>query len=167
MDNITPSPQQALGQAFSAYSSGRLSEAEQLCQQILASDGKHFAALHLLAIVQSGLGNKTAALASYDRALSLRPDHAEVLSNRGITLHQLERFEEALASYDGALAVRSDYAEALSNRGNTLRSLNRFDEAVASYDRALAGAAGLCRGALQSRRRLAGAQPIRRGDSEL
>jgi tetratricopeptide (TPR) repeat protein len=127
-----------LSGAFSAYSSGRLSEAEQLCQQILASDGKHFAALHLLAIVQSGVGKKTEALASYDRALSMRPDHAEVLCNRGVTLHQLERFAEALASYDRALALRGDYAEALSNRGNTLRSLNRLDEALASYDRALA-----------------------------
>ena len=138
MDNATLTVPQALSRAFSAYSAGKLGEAEQLCQQIIDADGGQFAALHLLAIVQSGLGKKATALASYDRALSLRPDHAEVLCNRGVTLHQLERFEEALASYDRALASRADYAEALSNRGNTLRSLNRLDEALASYDRALA-----------------------------
>jgi tetratricopeptide (TPR) repeat protein len=138
MDNATLTVPQALSRAFSAYSAGQLSDAEQLCQQIIDADGGHFAALHLLAIVQSGLGKKIAALASYDRALSLRPDHAEVLCNRGVTLHQLERFEEALASYDRALALRADYPEALSNRGNTLRSLNRLDEALANYDRALA-----------------------------
>jgi tetratricopeptide (TPR) repeat protein len=137
MDNATLTPPQALSRALSAHGAGRLGEAEQLCQGILASDGNHFAALHLLAIVQSALGNKAEALASYDRALELRGDHPEVLSNRGVTLHQLERFEDALASYDRALAVRPDYAEALSNRGNTLRSLNRFDEAVASYERAI------------------------------
>ena len=138
MDHATLTAPQALSFAFSAYSAGKLGEAEQFCQQILASDGNHFAALHLLAIVQSGLGKKTEALESYDRALSVRPAHPEVLSNRGITLHQLEQFDEALDSYDRALAVRPDHAEALSNRGNTLRSLNRFDEAVTSYDRALA-----------------------------
>jgi tetratricopeptide (TPR) repeat protein len=138
MDHATLTVPQALSFAFSAYSAGKLGEAEQLCQQILASDSNHFAALHLLAIVQSALGKKTEAVASYDRVLNLRGDHPEVLSNRGGTLHELERFEEALASYDRALAVRPDYAEAFSNRGNTLRSLNRFDEAVASYDRALA-----------------------------
>ena len=159
MDRATLTVPQALSFAFSAYSAGKLGEAEQLCQQILASDGNHFAAVHLLAIVQSALGRKTEAIKSYDRALNLRGDHPEVLSNRGVTLHELERFEEALASYDRALAVRPDHAEALSNRGNTLRSLNRLDEALASYDRALAArpdyAEALCnRGAaLQARHR--------------
>ena len=79
MDNATLTPPQALSRAFSAFSAGKLGEAEQLCQRIIDADGGHFAALHLLAIVQSGLGQKAAALASYDRALRLRPDHAEVL----------------------------------------------------------------------------------------
>ena len=67
----------------------------------------------------------------------MRPDYAEALYNRGITLHELKRFEEALASYDRALTLRPDYAEALSNRGLTLHELKRFEEALASYDRAL------------------------------
>jgi tetratricopeptide (TPR) repeat protein len=46
------------------------------------------------------------ALASYDRALAMRPDYAEALFNRGITLQELKRFEEALASHDCALALR-------------------------------------------------------------
>ena len=40
------------------------------------------------------------ALASFDRALALRPDNAEALGSRGFTLHVLRRFDEALASYD-------------------------------------------------------------------
>jgi tetratricopeptide (TPR) repeat protein len=137
MDHATLTVPQALSFAFSAYSAGKLGEAEQLCQQILASDSNHFAALHLLAIVQSALGKKTEALASYDRALNSRGDHPEVLSNRGVTLHQLERFEEALASYDRALAVRPDHVTALCNRGGTLLQLGRLDDALASLDRAL------------------------------
>jgi predicted O-linked N-acetylglucosamine transferase (SPINDLY family) len=78
------------------------------------------------------------ALASYNRAVMLRPDYAEALSNRGVTLYELKRFAEALASYDRALTVRPNYADALYNRGNTLKGLQRFEEALASYDRALA-----------------------------
>jgi tetratricopeptide (TPR) repeat protein len=77
------------------------------------------------------------ALASYERALALRPDGAETLCNRG-NLRELTRFEEALASYERALSLRPDYVEALSNRGNTLRELRRFEEALASYERVLA-----------------------------
>ena len=40
------------------------------------------------------------ALASCDRALTLRPDYPEALLNRGAILHELKRFEEALASYE-------------------------------------------------------------------
>ena len=46
------------------------------------------------------------ALASYDRALAVRPDYAEAFSNRGNTLQELKRFEEALASFDRALKLR-------------------------------------------------------------
>jgi tetratricopeptide (TPR) repeat protein len=78
------------------------------------------------------------ALASYDRVLAVHPGHVEVLCNRGVTLHQLNRLEDALASYDRALALRPDYPEALSNRGNTLRALKQSEEASISYRRALA-----------------------------
>jgi hypothetical protein len=67
----------------------------------------------------------------------VRPDYAEALRNRGVTLHELKRFDEALASYEQALAVRPDYAEALSNRGTSLHELKRFKDALASYDHAL------------------------------
>ena len=42
------------------------------------------------------------ALASYDKALALKPDYAEALINRGNALLELKRFDEALASYDQA-----------------------------------------------------------------
>jgi tetratricopeptide (TPR) repeat protein len=52
------------------------------------------------------------ALVSYDRVLALRPNFAEALLNRGITLQglkRLKRFEEALATYDLALSIQADY----------------------------------------------------------
>jgi len=134
-DNTTLSS--ALNRAISAYQSGQLVEAERLCQQIVAARLDVFDAHHLLALVQSLLGKKEAALTNFDRALRLRPDHAEALSNRGLTLHHLNRFEEALADFDRSLNAWPDYAEALFNRGLTLRALKRFDEAVLSFDRVL------------------------------
>ncbi len=124
--------------AFAAYDRDELSEAEHLCRGVIADAGGHFDAHHLLAVVLSRLGREHEALASYDRALAIRPLHIQALSNRGVILDDLRQFEAALASYDRALAVRPDYAPALANRGNSLGALRRFDEALASYDRALA-----------------------------
>ena len=121
MANLTLTLSEAFGRAISAYNTGKLVEAEQLCQQVINAKPDLFDALHLLAVIQGSLGKKDAALASYDRALTVRPHYAEVLSNRGLTLHELTRYEEALASYDRALTLRPDLAEALYNRGNTLQ----------------------------------------------
>ena len=42
------------------------------------------------------------ALASHDRVLAIKPDHAEAHYRRGIALWELKQVEEALASYDRA-----------------------------------------------------------------
>ena len=137
MGELKPSLSVGLNRAVSAYNSGKLLEAEQICQQLIIAHRDFFDALHLLALVQSILGKREAALASYDRALELRPDYAEALSNRGNTLHQMKRFEEALTSFDRALKARPAYAEAFSNRGVTLHAMKRYLEALESFDRAL------------------------------
>jgi tetratricopeptide (TPR) repeat protein len=134
---LKPALAEALNRAVVAYTSGKLVEAEELCQQIIRAHQNVFDALHLLALVQSLLGKKETALANFDRALRLQPDYAEALSNRGNTLHELGRYDEALASFDRALKARPGYAEALSNRGVTLHNLKRYEEALASFDAAL------------------------------
>ncbi|MGB6753949.1 MAG: tetratricopeptide repeat protein, partial [Xanthobacteraceae bacterium] len=64
----------------------------------------------------AALGRRDDALASFDRAIALRPDYAEAHHNRGNLLYALKRYEEALKSHDRAVAIRPDYVEALTNR---------------------------------------------------
>jgi Tetratricopeptide repeat/Glycosyltransferase family 9 (heptosyltransferase) len=78
------------------------------------------------------------ALASYDRALAVRPDYVEALGNRGNILAALKRFDEAFESYERTLALRPDYVLALSNYGFALHTQHRFDEALVSFARAVA-----------------------------
>ena len=127
-----------LDRAVSALEAGELVEAEQLCEQIVAATPDFFDAVYLLAVVQSKLGKKTAALASFARALSLQPGNAMAHFNRANTLDDLKRYDEALASYELAIHLRPDFAAAYFNRGNVLQALSRYDEALASYDRSLA-----------------------------
>ena len=138
MAGLTPAAPKTLGLAMSAYRSGNLAEAERLCRKIIASDPQCFDAVHLLAVVQASLGQREKAIASYDRAISLRPNDAALFSNRGVVLKDLKRFGEALASFDRALAIEPRMPAAHVNRGNTLRALERWDEALESYGRALA-----------------------------
>jgi tetratricopeptide (TPR) repeat protein len=77
------------------------------------------------------------ALASYERALVLKPDYVEAWSNRGNTLNLLKRYDEALASFERALTLEPNYVKALLNYGDVLHDLKRYDEALASFERAL------------------------------
>jgi tetratricopeptide (TPR) repeat protein len=85
----------------------------------------------------AGLQRFEEAIASYDRALSLRPG-GEALFNRGVALQVLGRFAQALESYDRLLAESAGHASALCNRGLVLEQFGRLDDALTSYDRALA-----------------------------
>src|SRR6201998_945752 len=121
-----PAVGETMKRAGAAYQDGRLREADDLARAILSVKADYFDAIHLLAVIGTQQRRFDEALASYDRALALRPDHAGALCNRGATLHELQRFDEALESYDRALALRPDYAgEVLYNRGNALKQLKR------------------------------------------
>ncbi|MCA2655767.1 tetratricopeptide repeat protein [Microcystis sp. M061S2] len=82
-------------------------------------------------------GDFIGAIASWDRALEIKPDYYYAWNNRGNALVNLGRLEEAIASYDRALEFKPDFHEAWNNRGIALRNLGRFEQAIASYDRAL------------------------------
>ncbi|KXS91697.1 hypothetical protein OA58_07530, partial [Microcystis aeruginosa NIES-88] len=82
-------------------------------------------------------GDFIGAIASWDRALEIKPDYHEAWGNRGVALYNLGRFEEVIASYDKALEIKPDDHGGWHNRGIALANLGRLEEAIASYDRAL------------------------------
>lgn len=126
-----------LAEAFALHQAGRLAEAEDTYNRILATQPDHFDSVHLLGILFHQRGEHAQALRYIDLALKINPNNIPALNNRGIALRGLKRFEDALASYDRALALWPDYAEALLGRGNALKELKRFEAALASYDRTL------------------------------
>lgn len=77
------------------------------------------------------------AVASFDKALELKPDNYLAWCLRGIALAMLDRHSEAIASSDKALALKPDYHEAWFFRGISLGILGCYSEAVASFDNAL------------------------------
>jgi predicted O-linked N-acetylglucosamine transferase (SPINDLY family) len=87
-------------------------------------------------IALKGLERPTEALASYQRAIELKPDYAEGYNNLGNVLKELDRLDDALACLDRAIALRPAYARAHFNRGETLRALRRYPDALDSFRRA-------------------------------
>jgi tetratricopeptide (TPR) repeat protein len=83
------------------------------------------------------LGRYEEAVASYDKAIEIKPDNDSAWNNRGNALDELGRYSEAIASYDKAIEIKPDNDSAWHNRGIALEKLGRYTEAVASYDKAI------------------------------
>jgi tetratricopeptide (TPR) repeat protein/ubiquinone/menaquinone biosynthesis C-methylase UbiE len=86
----------------------------------------------------AALGRIDEAAAHYERALGLKSDYVEALSNLGNLRLMEGRGDEAIGLHKRALAHNPDYAEGQMNLGNALRERGQPGEAVTRYERAIA-----------------------------
>ncbi|MEY4966322.1 MAG: hypothetical protein RL274_1905 [Pseudomonadota bacterium] len=131
-------PQSVLSQAIAFHQTGNLADAERLYLQLMAAAPREAAAPHLLGVVRAQQGRNSEALELIGKALKIRPDAPEMLSNYGNVLKTQGHFAEALDSYDRALAIKPDYIAVIAKRGQVLRDLGRVDEALQATEQALA-----------------------------
>ncbi|MBK9443372.1 MAG: tetratricopeptide repeat protein [Comamonadaceae bacterium] len=120
-----------------AMNAGDLSLALQWCERGVKS-ATQFAPLHYLhgAVLQA-MGQKEAALASYDAALEIQPDYQEVLLNSGAMLRTMFRHLEALERFNKILTFNPNHTGALANCGIMLTEFKQSEPAIAMFERLL------------------------------
>ena len=84
-----------------------------------------------------GQGKYEEAVASYRRALELKPDLPETLNGLATAYALLDDPDHAVACYRRAIELKPNYAEALNNLGNALKDQAKLDESLACYRRAI------------------------------
>lgn len=57
-----------------------------------------------------------ASIPWYDKALEIKPDYAEALNNKGVSLSYLKKFNESISYFDMALKINPDDALELHNK---------------------------------------------------
>src|SRR5688500_15170252 len=82
-------------------------------------------------------GDLEDAVAAFESAISLRPDHAAAWAQKGYALSRLRRYEEAAAALAEAVRSSPDDAGLRLERGHALARLERHDEALDCYDQAI------------------------------
>jgi tetratricopeptide (TPR) repeat protein len=87
-------------------------------------------AFNSLGVILAHLERNVEALASFDAALKLEPNHVQALSNRCNSLNKLRRFDDAIDSSNRALAINPNYSEAYIPRGAALFGCKRYMEAL-------------------------------------
>jgi tetratricopeptide (TPR) repeat protein len=123
--------------AIRHHGAGRIREAEQVCWQILQQQ-EHPEVWHLLGLIAHQERKFEAAIAHYQKALVLNPNHYDTHNNLAVALHEQNQIDAAIVHYEQALALKPDYADAHNNYANALRSKGRAEDAIARYRQAIA-----------------------------
>jgi len=82
-------------------------------------------------------GRYNEALAEYQAALAIDPDHFQAGRGKARSLMQLGKNEEALTVFDGLIEKHPDFAAIYANRGILHDRMGRFQAAIQDYEKAL------------------------------
>jgi tetratricopeptide (TPR) repeat protein len=134
----TPNLSRLQRQACISFGEGDLDKAERLCAGILQHRNDDFDALQLLGLLNLQRRRHVEALHFLSKALKVNSTSAEAMSNLGLALHGLGRFEEAAAQFRNALLIAPDHPEILYNLANACFELGKTEETLAIYAEALA-----------------------------
>jgi len=127
-----------LSQAQQLQQRGRLQEATELCQRVLAATPDDPEANHLFGLLLHQAGRNAEAAERIGKAVRHAPANATYHSNLGVVLKEAGRLDEAVVSYEAALGIDPDLAATHSNLGVALLALGRVDDAIDAQRQALA-----------------------------
>lgn len=125
-------------EGLSLHQAGRLDEARQRYQRVLADEPRHFDALHFLGVYCIQAGQLETAAELIRLAISIKGDVPGAYGNLANALNGLGRYEEVLEVCDRAIALSPNFPEAHGNRAQALHRLGRHEDALASYERVVA-----------------------------
>ncbi len=124
-------------QALALHQGGHLAPAQDLYEQVLQLQPRHFDALHLSGLALRPTGDPARGAELMRQALALHPTSAAARSNLGLALQDLGQAPAALACFEQAIALQPDFASAHRNRGDVLQVLGRHADAIDAYRTAL------------------------------
>jgi predicted O-linked N-acetylglucosamine transferase (SPINDLY family) len=128
---------QAVRMAFELHRQGRLEEAAEVYEQVVAQAPRAAHALHLLGIVRQQRGRQAEAVELFRRAVAADPAQSEFYYNLGNSLLAVGQNAEAEAAYARAVELLPTFAAAWNNLGH-MRMLARRPRAGAeAYGRAV------------------------------
>lgn len=103
--------QRTLEAALAAHCAGRLSEARQLCQQLLDTQPDCAEAWNQLGLLIDETGDSDGAMECWRKAIALRPDLAEAHNNLGLVLDRIGEASAAITAWKEAARLRPGWLE--------------------------------------------------------
>jgi len=114
------------------FQSGQLSQACDLCMQILSNDAQNPKALNLAGVIACVRGQRVAGIEYLERAVVVDPLYAAAHSNLANAYREEHRLDDAVTSYKRAIEIKPDMAGAYNNLGLVCKELGKFNDAEAN-----------------------------------
>lgn len=128
---------QAYAHMSKAYAkSARWSEARECAEQAVAYDADHGENHALLGESLIGLGLRSAAVASYRKAVQQRPNNAAWQYTLGSLLHHTGSYHDAVSALQKAVELNGN-AEYYHTLGRTYLALGQGKQAIIAFEKAL------------------------------
>lgn len=135
---VTAHAQQPLDRAWQLAGSGHRTEAMQLLEQLIRTDGKNADARLLLGSLLMEDGKQTESIAQLKAAVQLRPESEVAQNALGEAYLHFGETKAARTAFERAVALKPDYGIAQSNLGQTLLLTSDAPGAAKHLDRAIA-----------------------------
>jgi Flp pilus assembly protein TadD len=87
----------------------------------------------MLALALERAGRVSEAIASFKRALELKPDYAEASNSMGVAYYNMKRYREAAAAFAEAVRLKPEFALARFNLGAMSLATNHREVALEQY----------------------------------
>ena len=130
-------PRGELQSLINLYNKGRLALVVEHAQGLTKRYPEAFAVWNLLGVAAAQIGQLDQTIFAYNKALAIKPDHAEAHYNMGNAFKSEGKLEEAIEAYDRALAIKPDYAHAKHILLETLKIYspkNKYRNALVHID---------------------------------
>lgn len=125
-----------LRQALQLQETNRLSEAEALCQRVLARTPRHPLALYLLGTFALDLDDEM-AIRCFERAVEAAPANPQYHLTLGETFLKVGEHAGAIGHFELACDLKPGWVEALCALGRAYTEFGKADLAVPVYEKAL------------------------------
>ena len=126
-----------VNQAIVYHRSGKLQQAEQICQQILDIDPQNAEVLNLFGLIACQAGKYEIAVDLINHALDISSNQPLFLNNLGFVLKEQGKISEAIAAYSQALDMTPESFEIYNNLGVALYKQRKYDKAIEAYQKAI------------------------------
>jgi protein O-GlcNAc transferase len=119
--------------ALKLRADGKVSEAEDVCRDVLHRLPNHAGVLHLLGVICNETGRSPEGLSLLVRSVEAKPDDVVFQSNLAAALGSVGRLTEAAKVLRTVIRLQPDMYMAHNNLGVTLERLGRYVDAAEAY----------------------------------